>query len=222
VALDKLAKGQKAYWKDLTSYNTRADYNNRYSQGLNLGVRVANAFVAIQSEDAANLGKMSGAIVALASKLGVESTILSYADSVNVLVRQAKPKWHMVRSKIEDMRTGVSNTMMKQDDEAIVTVATVSGWIEGLRIVTKALDKSYSEAGASLLRQPYLIEYYKGQLNKLPADVKNMESVSKIISSIDEIKKICDVPKKKAVSKENVKKLHDIATEIVSLIEGGK
>jgi hypothetical protein len=222
VALDKLAKSQKNFWQGLAGYNTRADYNNRFSQGLNLGIRVADAFVAIQSEDAASLGKMSGSIVTLAGKLGVEQTVLSYSDSINALVRTAKPEWSLVRTRVEDMRSGVTQTMKKLDDEAVVTLATVAGWIEGLRIVTKALDANYSEAGAKLLRQPYMIEYYKGQLNKLPAEAKKLESVIAISSKIDEIKKICDVKKGKAVSKDDLKKLQVISAEIVSLIEGGK
>ncbi len=216
VALDKMGK---ADWVDAASYSSKYDYESDYLRALNLGVRSADGFLAIQAKDKAKLGEMIVVIVTLAEELLVRETILDKGKTFEDLSKQ--DKWHELHRELDSLREDVLEEIKRLGDQDIAVLVSAGGWLEGLRATTKILTDRYEPTASSVLYQPRLVDYFDAKLKDLRPDQSDHPAVQELKAKLPEIKKLVDVGFKNPVPKDNIEKLHAISSELVSLIERG-
>lgn len=216
VALDKLGK---ANWVGAASYSERYDYTSDYLRALNLGVRSADGFLAIQAKDKSRLGEMITVIITLAEELLVRETILDKGKTFEELSKQ--DKWHELHRELDSLREDVMEEIKRLGDQDVALLVSAGGWLEGLRATTKILNERYDSTASSVLYQPRLVEYFETKLAALEREDKNHPAVKELRAKLPEIMVLVNVGFKKPVPQENVEKLHEISSELVSLIEEG-
>lgn len=216
VALDKLGK---ADWVGAASYSPKYDYSGDYLRALNLGVRSADGFLAIQARDKSKLGEMIVVIITLAEELLVRETILDKGKTFEDLSKQGK--WHELHRELDSLREDVVEEIQRLGDQDVALLVSAGGWLEGLRATTKILSERYEPTASSVLYQPRLVEYFNTKLADLSREEQNHPAVQELRAKLPEIKKLVDVGFKQPVPEDNIKQLHDISTELVSLIERG-
>jgi len=216
VALDKLGK---ADWVGAASYSPKYDYENDYLRALNLGVRSADGFLAIQAKDKSRLGEMIVVIITLAEELLVRETILDKGKTFEELSKQGK--WHELHRELDALREDVMEEIKRLGDQDVALLVSAGGWLEGLRATTKILTERYDPTASSVLYQPRLVDYFDMKLGELQRDDREHPAVQELRAKLPEIKTLVDVGFKNPVPEDNIKKLHDISTELVTLIERG-
>jgi len=217
LSLDKIGN---VNWNAAATFNTRFDYDNNYLRALNLGVRGAEAFVAMQAQDKENLAKMIRVIIRLAEELGASEEILSKRSIMEGLVQQEK--WQELRMELDSVRDDVWNELIKQGDTDIALLLSLGGWIDGLRATSMALKDNYKPENSGILYQPTLVSFFQSRLNGLNERAKNQPVVKKIINQIPEIQKQLLVEYDKPIPEENIKQLFMMSTELVWAIERGE
>jgi len=216
VALDKLTDVK---WKTVVDFNTGAAYTENYKLALNLGVRVADGFVAIQAKDKKNVGEMFAVSKTIAENFGAKSQVFASKDEVVKLID--KNDWKALRFKLDDMHLKVQAEMKKYHPDFVV-LASIGGWLEGLNAVSTTLNTKYKAEASNLLYQPKLVEHFIAELDKLQDQNKNYPLVKEIREALPKIAKLCDVGADKPVSKENVAELAKISNKLVKSIVKGE
>lgn len=214
VAIDKLGE---ADWTDAASYSSKYDYNNNYSRALNLGVRAADGFLAIQAQDKEKLGDMIVVILTLAEELLVREAILDKGKMFDQLAREEK--WDELHRELDSLRDDVIEEMKRLGDREIALLVSAGGWIEGLRATTKILNASYKPKASSILYQPTLVDYFNTELGLLSQEAQASPSVKVLIDKLPQIKDLVNVGFKKPVPAENVAQLNELSSELIANIE---
>jgi len=212
MALDMLSD---INWKAIAEYDYSANYAVNYKIALNLGVRVAQGFIAIQAEDRKNTGEMFSVSRDLAENFGAKSEMFVDKDEVSKLLNDEK--WLELRAILDDIHLKVKEEMKKYDPDFVI-LAGVGGWIEGLHIVSKALKNNYSEESSMILYQPELIDYFTDEISRLKQSNTDNIEVKEIIAKLPEIKKLCDVGIGNPIPLDNINKLYEIGSSVKVLI----
>ena len=226
-ALDSLSKGSQSAvnWKKLVAYTReneffeKTNYSDNPTRALNLGLRVANAFIAVEAEDKEALDKTSDTLVVLGRSLGVAEEIIGQRERIGDLARANK--WQQVRQTVLELQEQVEEQLQNKDRRDEATLVVTAGWLQGLHAVTKALSENYSPEAASILRQGDLVKSLETQLQALGDEAKGHALVKRIIAKLPDIQRMCAVAQEQPVTQENTKKLFDISSELVSAISKG-
>jgi len=216
VALNKIGKTD---WTNAASYSKKYDYKGNYLRALNLGVRAADGFLAIQARDKSRLGEMIVVIITLAEELMVEKTILDKSKKFEELSK--RDQWDALHKELDILREDVVREINRLGDQDVALMVCAGGWLEGLRAATKVLNGQYEPVASSVLYQPKLCDYFSDRLKAIGPEAQKTPAVQKLMARLPEIKALVDVGYQQPISKENIAKLYTISTELIQLIERG-
>ena len=206
-------------WSSVVRVNTNTDYQGDILRALNLGVRSADGFLAVQAEDGKQTGEVVRTIEKLARALAVDDPILAKGNEIQKLVMEKK--WAKVRSQLDVLKTEVENYIAGLGDEQNAVMASAGGWLEGLRAVSKLLNDQYSEKASSILHQPSLVQHFQEKFKGLSPEAKKLPVIQLIDSKLPEIAALIQGEPGKPIAKDAVSKLNAISTEIIEAIERG-
>jgi len=169
--LSSLDKLDKVAWSQLASYETKADYDDKYGRALNLGVRVADAFMAINARDAAKFGEMSTIIFDLAREIGLGDVLEGQRTKLDGLASEGR--WEELQAALDDVQTDVRNEVEAMGEDELVVLASAGGWLEGMRVVSAHLKDNYAEDKAGLLLQSGMIDYFRDEFATMPEGARS-------------------------------------------------
>lgn len=212
MALDMLSETN---WKAVVEYDYSANYSDYYKIALNLGVRVAQGFIAIQAQDRRNTGEMFSVSRDLAENFGAKSEMFVDRDEVARLLNAGE--WLELRAILDDIHLKVKDEMIKYDPD-FVTLAGVGGWIEGLHIVSKALKTNYTEEASAILYQPELINHFIEKVGQLKPSNADNEEVKAIKEKLPVIRDLCAVGQGNPISIDSIDSLYTISSSLNSII----
>ena len=195
---------------------SKSKFTSDGAKAANLGMRVADAFVAVQAKDAISLRRASDVIEILSLELSADLSLKNKIAVANKLADEGK--WNELRTILESVRVDVLDEMKANKDKDSVTLATVGGWLRGLNIATLALLENYEPDSTKLLRQPQLVAYLKGQLEGLGPKSKDLPFVKKLTGQMDAVAKLTEIPDGTTMSKDDLRKLNQISNELVALV----
>jgi hypothetical protein len=212
MALDMLSETN---WKAVVEYDYSANYSDYHKIALNLGVRVAQGFIAIQAQDRRNTGEMFSVSRDLAENFGAKSEMFVDRDEIARLLNAGE--WLELRAILDDIHLKVKDEMIKYDPD-YVTLAGVGGWIEGLHIVSKALKANYTEEASTILYQPELINHFIEKVGQLKQSNADNEEVKAIKEKLPVIRDLCAVGQGNPISIDSIDSLYSISSSLNSII----
>lgn len=211
--LNALSKIGRVQWSSLVTYNKFYNYKGRNKQALNIGIRVADAFVALHDKDKSNFGDMNTVIFGLAEELSISNII---EDQKNVLQELSqKDDWVLLVIELNTMNAELQEELIKQKEEDIVILSNVGAFFEGMRIVSSHFSGNYDAEKIGLLKQVELIDYYIGEIDK-NKKLKKDETVNvAYVGLVDMRSYLNEDPD---VTIETVEKIKAVANEVVKSI----
>ncbi|PID27752.1 MAG: hypothetical protein CR982_05090 [Candidatus Cloacimonadota bacterium] len=216
LALDNLTDVD---WKNSVKYNYSADYEENYEIVLNLGIKVANGFIAIQAKDKKNIGEMFSVSKNLAENFGAKSNLFARKEEIINLVKSND--WNKLRETLDDMQQKIKIEMAKYHPD-FVTLSSIGGWLQGLSVVSGTLTKNYTKKASTILYQPVLINHFIEKIDALDKKHGKLPIVVKIKKALVEIKGLTNVGFSKPISKESIEKLYKISSSLINEIEKGE
>ena len=207
-----LAKPAKIDWSSQYRQSVATTYQNRAQIALNLGGLIADGFVAIEARDSQQVKNTGADIIKLAKALGVSQNILGRGSSINEFAENND--WDSLQEELEATQNEVKSSMRSHQDQDLVVLVSLGGWIRGTQVVTAAVQKNYNERTAKVLRQPALVAYIRSKINDMSPELRNGPLVKEISDQLAEIEKMVSFPKDTAPSAEDVQKLNAAVSEI--------
>jgi hypothetical protein len=208
--------GEAAKLVETGAGSLRLNKADKPTKALNLGVRFADCFVAIQAKDKNTFLEAVVVAKSLAEQLGVGAALAESGKEVEKLVRAGD--WPGTLEQLDLLRDDALRTMQSTDQDS-ATLATAAGWVRGLHLVTSVLNAHYSEQSSRILRQPDLAAHLKSAVAKLSPATKEHPKVKELEAKLGELEKLLAVDKGAAVSKEGVSKIFQVTAALVKSIQ---
>jgi len=214
--LSSLDKLDRVAWNQLASYDTKADYDDKYVRALNLGVRVADAFMAVNSRDASRFGEMSTIVFDLAREIGLGDVLEGKRGQLDNLA--AEGRWDELKAALDNVQNDVREEVKAMGEDELVVLASVGGWMEGLRVVSAHLKDHYAVDKAELLGQSRLIDYFLSEIDEMPEDARTHP---KIEAARQALNRLAPVLSTERISVEETAQVYTITAQLVENIESG-
>lgn len=137
---------------------------------LRLGAVIAEGFVAVEAEDAAEIKNLGHAVLLLARALGVERAALRRSRSIIEHAEQGD--WPGVRKEWDGVQPDVEQGMKELKSDRLAQLVSLGGWLRGAEALGALVLQDYSAEKAALLRQPTLLDHFEKELTTMPGDLK--------------------------------------------------
>jgi hypothetical protein len=214
--LAALSKQCKPNWAGEFRPPINTALTSRAQISLNLGALIADGYVAVEAQDSQQVKNIGRDILALGKALGISNEVIARGSSIAQFAENNE--WNALKEELEATQNEVKSAMEKIRDDDLVTLISLGGWIRGTEIVADIIYNNYSEATASLIRQPALAAYLRGKINNLSPKVREDPLVVSLNKQLEDVQKLVSFPLGTTATKEDVKKLRDAVAAMVKEI----
>lgn len=211
-ALDRVGK---PHWDQVL--RSTQDQNVGESQpqiALQLGLVIAEGFIAVEAENTEEVKKIGGTVRKLSKALSVEKHVIEHA---NAIVKSAESKdWVTVRKELDKTLKDVRKAMLDLGSEPLSQLISLGGWLRGTEALTDVVSKDYTADSAELLHQPVLLDYFHNRLASMPANIKKNPLIDDMQKGVLEIRPLVGIGG--AISERSVKDVGTVAGRLVKSI----
>jgi len=188
---------------------------------LRLGAVIAEGFVAVKAEDAAEVKSLGQAVLMLTRALGVERAALRRSRSI--VEHAEKGDWPAVRKEWDGVQADVERGMKELKSEQLAQLVSLGGWLRGTQALGALVLQDYNTENAALLRQPALLDHFEKELTAMRGDLKTKPLLLRIREGIRKVRSLLgfrDAP----IEKETVGQIAKAADELLAELgsRGGK
>lgn len=211
-----LNKQCKPNWTAQARGPINTAYKDRSQAALNLGGLIADGYIAVEAQDAQQVKNIGRDILSLAKTLGVSQEILARGGSITQFADDNN--WSSLREELESTQNEVKQAMEALHDDELVTLLSIGGWIRGTQVVSDVVLKNFSQNTSCILRQPALVEFLRGKLEKLSPKTKDTALLKAVDAGLADMAKTVSFPLGATAPREDVQKLHDQAAKLLETI----
>jgi hypothetical protein len=212
-----LGKTGKINWSAQYRKPMAMTYSDRAQIALSIGGLIADGFIAVEAKDGQQVKNIGSDIIKLGKALGVSQQLLTRGSSINEFAEHNE--WDTLQEELEATQNEVKSSMQSHADQDLVILVTLGGWIRGTQVVTGAIMKDYSEAAASVLRQPALVHFLQLKVNEISPELRQEPLVKQVSEQLTGIEKLVSFPEGKAPTVEEVRKVNDAVSKLMKDIE---
>jgi len=196
-------------WKDL-----KGDLpQDRALMALSSGRAIADGLLAVIAEKPSRVEPCARALMRYAKGLGVADHVSKHSRSI--LEKAAKESWLDVRKELVKAQADVESGMMALKDEEIAHLVSLGGWLRGMDIVSALVADEYTPERAGRLVQPEALDYFLDRMGTLSPRLKKNELFQTIDTNLHAIKEITAKEDQTPPSLDEVKKIRQLASQIV-------
>ena len=179
---------------------------------LRLGAVIAEGFVAVEAEDAAEIKNLGHAVLVLARALGVEQAALKRSRSIIEHAEQGD--WPGVRKEWDGVQPDVEQGMKELKSDRLAQLVSLGGWLRGAQVLGALVLQDYSAEKAALLRQPALLDHFEKEFTTMPGDLKTNPLLAGMREGIKKVRALLgsgDGP----TERETVEQIANVADELM-------
>src|SRR5467141_5019498 len=202
-----LGKTGKTNWAGQYRGPMPVTYSNRAQIALNLGGLIADGFIAIEAKDSQQVKNIGSDIIKLAKALGVSENLLKRGNSINEFAENNE--WDTLQEELEATQNEVKSSMQSHNDQDLVILVSLGGWIRGTQVVSGAIARNYDERSAKVLRQPALVKFMQSKINEISPELRSEPLVKDVSEELTGIEKLVSFPAGKAPTVDEVRKVNE-------------
>lgn len=212
ATLDKFAHSN---WRavqrpELARWKPRGD---QAEIALLLGAVIAEGFVAVEAEDAAEVKSVGRAVLFLARGLGVERAALKRSRSI--VEHAERGDWPAVRKEWDGVLPDVERGMKELKSEQLAQIVSLGGWLRGAQTLSRLVAQDYSGDNAALLRQPALLDHFDRQLAALPGEMRTKPVLITMRDGLRKFRSLCPA-NDEPVRKQTVEEIARVAEGLLN------
>jgi hypothetical protein len=192
-------------------------YGEQSQVALYLGSVIAEGFIAVEAEDAAQVEKIGRSVLTLSKSLGVSRAVEKRANAI--IDAGDRKDWKVVRKELDRALSEVKGAMAELGSEQLSQLVSLGGWLRGTEALCDVVTAAYSRDGADLLHQPVLLEYFAQQLDGMKSRYKRGAVIGRIQSGLREIRPLIGLHDGAEISAKSVREVGAIAAGLVKSIQ---
>lgn len=187
-------------------------HGDQAETALLLGVVIAEGFIAVEAEDAAEVKSVGRAVLKLANGLGVEKAALRRSRSI--VEHAERGDWPGVRKEWDGVLPDVQQGMNELQSEQLAQLVSLGGWLRGTEALTALVLQNYSNQKAELLRQPALLDHFEKRLAGMSDDIRTNPMVVRMREGIQKIRPLV-ASEDVQISQKKVKEISIVSEELL-------
>ena len=212
-----IEKAGKTDWSGQYRGPMPITYRNRAQIALNLGGLIADGFIAVEAKDSQQVKNIGSDIIKLAKALGVSENLLKRGNSINEFAENNE--WDTLQEELEATQNEVKSSMQSHNDQDLVILVSLGGWIRGTQVVSGAIARNYDEQSAKVLRQPALVKFMQSKINEISPELRGEPLVKDVSEELTGIEKLVSFPADKAPTVDEVRKVNEAVGKVMEKIE---
>jgi hypothetical protein len=212
-----LGKPGKPNWAGQFRGPLPTTFRNRAQIALNLGGLIADGFIAVEAEDGQQVKNIGSDILKMAKSLGVSENILSRGNSINEFAENNN--WDALQEELEATQNEVKSSMQSHQDQDLVILVSLGGWIRGTEVVSAAVLLNYDAQSAKVLRQPALVNFIHAKIRDVSAETRDDPLVKQVSEQLNAIEQLVTFPIGKSPSVDDVRKVHEAVGRVMEQIQ---
>jgi hypothetical protein len=212
-----LGKPGKPNWSGQFRGPIPTSYRNRAQIALNLGGLIADGFIAVEAQDGQQVKNIGSDIIKMAKALGVSENILGRGNSINDFAENNE--WDALQEELEATQNEVKSSMQSHQDQDLVILVSLGGWIRGTEVVSAAVLQNFNEESAKVLRQPALVNFIHAKVKDISPDMQSDPLVKTVSDELGAIEKLVSFPPGKPPTLEDVRKVHEAVGHVMAEIQ---
>src|SRR5688572_4419376 len=211
--ISALGKTGKFDWKAKYRVAIPTTFTSRPQMALNLGTLIADGYIAVEAEDAQSVKNIGKDIMALAKPLGVKEKIVNRGKTFADFADDGK--WDQLKEELEATQNEVKAEFGASQDKPLIALVTAGGWARATEVIAAHIGDHYSDDLAKLLRQPGIVGYLNERLDALPEKLRSDPAVKLTRAKMTELQAAVSFSREAAPTKEEVKKINELAAKLV-------
>jgi hypothetical protein len=212
-----LGKPGKPNWSGQFRGPIPTTYRDRAQIALNLGGLIADGFIAVEAQDSQQVKNIGTDIIKMAKALGVSENILARGNSINDFAEN--DEWDALQEELEATQNEVKYSMQSHQDQDLVILVSLGGWIRGTQVVSAAVLQNFNEQSAKVLRQPALVNLIHSKVKDVSSETLNDPLVKKVNDQLGTIEQLVSFPAGKSPTVEDIRKVHDAVERMMEDIQ---
>lgn len=183
---------------------------------LQMGVVIAEGFIAVEAENPEEVKKIGASVRKLAKALSVEKKVDERAKAI--IDGAEKKDWPSVRKELDHAQSDVKEAMVDLNSESLSQLISIGGWLRGTEALTEVVGRAFSKDGAELLHQPVLLDFFERKLSTMPAKIKRNSLVTDVQKGVLEIRPLVGIEDGTQISEKSVKEIGEVTGRLVQKI----
>ena len=212
-----LQKPGKPNWPSQYRAPVSSTFRNRAQIAFNLGGLIADGFIAVEAQDSQQVKNIGTDVIKLAKALGVSENVLSRGNSINEFADN--DEWDTLHEELEATQNEVKASMQSHQDQDLVILVSLGGWIRGTQVVTASIMQNYDEHSARVLRQPALVAFIRTKVNDISAELRDEPLVKHVSEQLGNVEKLVSFPGGRAPTVDEVRQLNETVTRLMDEIQ---
>src|SRR5688500_5024905 len=210
-----LDKASHTNWRDVQrpELGRWKPHGDQAEIALRLGAVIAEGFVAVKAQDAAEVKSLGQAVLGLTRALGVERAALRRSRAI--VEHAENGDWLAVRKEWDGVPPDVERGMKDLKSEQLAQLVSLGGWLRGTQALSAPVLQDYSAENAALLHQPALLDHFEKELMAVRGDLKTRPILVRIREGIQKVRELLG-PGHAPVQKETVERIAKIAEELLT------
>lgn len=212
-----LEKPGKPNWAAQYRAPVSSTFRNRAQIALNLGGLIADGFIAVEAQDSQQVKNIGTDVIKLAKALGVSENVLSRGNSINEFADN--DEWDTLHEELEATQNEVKTSMQSHQDQDLVILVSLGGWIRGTQAVTVSIMQNYDERSARVLRQPALVAFIRSKVSDISPELRDDPLVKHVSDELGGVEKLVTFANDRAPSLDEIRKLNETVTRLMEDIQ---
>ena len=179
LALDKQCQPN---WSKLLRPVAPSATADREHIALELGILVADGFMAIEAQDGQSVKNTSRDILVVAKKLNVSQQIVTRAQSISDFADASD--WRRLREELDAMQNDIRLSLLEQKDSPLVVLAMAGSWIRQMEMASNLLAADDNPVSSMLLAQPEVASRILARVENLPEGSKKRPIVRQVAEGL--------------------------------------
>ena len=189
---------------------------DRVLVSLGLGTLIADGFLIVQCEKVEEMEGVGRAMIKYGKALGAGGRLSRHQQSL--FDYSLKGNWQDLRVELAKTQADVEAEMVQLRDVDIAHLISLGGWLRALEISTQSIADNYAEEKTRQLTRRDITEYYLMSLDSLHPSITQNPALQAIRKGLQELLPLVDVPVGKALTHDDVKRLHQKAATLSHVI----
>lgn len=179
LALDKQCQPN---WSKLLRPVVPSATADREHIAMELGMLVADGFMAIEAQDGQSVKNTSRDILVAAKKLNVSQQIVTRGQSISDFADSND--WRRLREELDAMQNDIRLSLLEQKDSPLVILAMAGSWVRQMEMASHLLSADENPSSDSLLSQPEVAARILARVESLPENSKKRPLVQKLTEGL--------------------------------------
>ncbi len=201
-------------WSQLVKGSVPATTTRREHLALQLGVLLADSYVAIEAQDGQVAKNIGRDLIATARKLNVGQNVLARGQSIAALADNAD--WKTLREELDATQNEIRLSMQEQNDHALLVFLMTGSWVRQMELAAALAEANPSPPAAALLVQPSILNHLLDRMASLRVKHRSTPLAEHFRSKLEETKALMDKGVHSPLPEDSVRGIAAIMADLLT------